>query len=84
MHDAAKYLTPPEYAARIGAKPETVIFFIRSGELRAINTARRGSSRPRYKIAPDAIAEFERRRSTTPMPEPIRRRRTPGAVKSFV
>jgi hypothetical protein len=84
MRINAGYLTPPAYAARIGSKPDTVIGWIRSGELLAINVASRGATRPRYRISPEAIAEFERRRSVGPLPQPIHSRRTPSAIKSFV
>jgi hypothetical protein len=80
---SAVYVTPPELAARFRVKPSTVRGWIESGELRAIDTAAPGSRRPRLKISPEAIAEFERRRSAAPLPAPIRRRRLP-AIKSFV
>ena len=81
--DPLVYLTPPELAARYGCNASKVRGWIRDGELAAIDLATRGSSKPRYKISPEAIAEFERRRSATPRPRPIRRRR-PAAIKSFV
>lgn len=77
------YLTPPELASRLRVKAAKVINWIRSGELRAIDLATRGSRRPRYRISPEAVAEFERRRSAAPLPRPIRRRR-PAGIKSFV
>jgi hypothetical protein len=60
-----------------------IIAAICRGELVAINLAEPGSSRPRYKISPEAIADFERRRSAGPLPKKIRRTRQPG-IKSFV
>lgn len=77
------YTTPPKYAARLGCKPETVTGWIDSGELAAINVARRGSRRPRYRISPEAIAAFEAARSTVPAPKPIRRRRSSAYVPTF-
>lgn len=79
-----RHLTPPKLARRWGCKPETVIGLIRSGELQAIDLARPGSLRPRYRISPEAIADFERRRSASPMPDPVRARRSRSGVKSFV
>src|SRR5260370_40868370 len=44
------YRTPPEVARLWRCKPETVVAFIRSGELAAINLARRTAKRPRWRI----------------------------------
>jgi hypothetical protein len=82
-HASPEYLTPPEYAARIRVKPSKVIGLIRAGLLAAIDSADPGSSRPRYRIKPEAIEEFERRRSVTPSLPRVRRRRSP-AIESFV
>jgi hypothetical protein len=80
---SAQYLTPPQLARRYGVKASKVVGWIRSGELRALDLATRGSRRPRYRIPPGSIEEFERGRSAAPLPRPIRRRRPP-AIKSFV
>ena len=77
------YFSPPQLAKRFGVKPSKIVRFIRAGELRAIDLAAAGSKRPRFRISPEAVAEFERRRSAAPLPRPIRRRR-PTAIKSFV
>ena len=79
----AVYITPPQYAARLGVKPAKILGFISSGLLAAIDIAGPGAMRPRYRISPDAIAQFERRRSAGPLPKPIRRRR-PATIKDFV
>lgn len=78
-------LTPPALAAHWGVKPETVLRFIRSGELRAFNVAsRHGSGRPRYRISPDAVIEFENRRAAKQENKrPIRRRRLPHVIEFF-
>lgn len=59
-----RYITPPEYAAMLGVKPAHVLGWIDRGELRAVNTS--NGSRPRWKIPPDAIVEFERSRGSRP------------------
>lgn len=82
--DPARYLTPPEIANRFGCKPETVIAWIRSGELAAINLARRGSLRPRYRVSPEALATFEQTRSVVPRTPPVSKPRQNPAVKRFV
>lgn len=56
------YLTPPAVARRYGVKPERVIAWIRSGELRAINVANRSATRPRFRIDPADLALFEESR----------------------
>ena len=79
----AAYLTPPQLAEIYGVKPAKILAWISSGELAALNLAARGSSRPRYRISPEAIEQFERRRSAGPLPKQIRRRR-PATIKEFV
>lgn len=72
---APRYLSPPQYAARLGVKPGKVVAWCKTGELRAINTAAKQSSRPRFKISPDAIIAFENSRGPKPPAAPRRRRR---------
>lgn len=82
--DPSRYLTPPEIATRFGCKPETVIVWIRNGELAAINLARRGSLRPRYRVSPQALATFEQVRSVVPKAAPVRKPRRDLKIKRFV
>ena len=80
-------LTPPEFAKRYGINTDKVHVFIRDGELRAIDVSQKPGGRPRWRITPEAIEEFERRRSSkTPAasPKPKRRRKTPDDVVEFV
>lgn len=80
-----RYLTPPQYARRIGVKPERVIAWIRDGSLRAIDTSEKpGITRPRYKIPLDAIVAFEIGRTPIPPQRRRRRRRQESEVISFV
>lgn len=83
MPDPDRYLTPPQVAAKFGCKPETVISWIRSGELRCLNLARHGSLKPRYRIPVDALADFERVRTVVPR-EPVVRTKPNPDVKRFV
>ena len=77
------YLTVPQLAERFGVKADKIIAWIKSGELRAMNVATAGGGRPRYRIAPDDLADFELRRSiATPTPRQ-RRRKTEGRVIAF-
>jgi hypothetical protein len=61
---------------RIGA--DKIHGFLRRGELIGINVASELSGRPQWRITPDSVAEFERRRSSRPAP-PVRRRRKIGS-----
>lgn len=83
--EATPFLTPPQVARRFGCKPETVLGWIRNGELAALNLARRGTLRPRYRISPQALADFELRRTVVPRLKsaPPRRRHHPE-IKKFV
>lgn len=68
-------LTPPELARRWRVKPERIIAWIRSGELRAFDVSSNpGVGRPRYRISLDATIEFENRRSGATV-KPRRRKR---------
>lgn len=58
-----RWLTPPEYAEARGVKPDKVLGWIRSGSLRAVNFAAKTSGRPRWRISPEAIREFEQVRT---------------------
>lgn len=69
-------LTPPAYAKRVGVKPEKVLSWIRSGELRAIDVSHNpGIGKPRFRIAEVDIIAFEERRTFQPPAKPQRRRR---------
>ena len=69
------YITPSTYAKRLGVSVHKVHFWIKSGELVAINVARDAGRRPRWSIPADALIDFERRRLAQPKPEVPRRRR---------
>lgn len=78
-------LTPPQLAKqRWRCKPSTVIAAIKRGELKAFNLAGPGCRRPRYRISPEAVRDFEARRSVVPAVKPIRRTRRDMTVKEFV
>jgi len=78
-----RYRTPREVARQYAISQEKVLNMIRSGELRAINVATRGSSRPRYRISEDDLVVWENSRlaakpraARTP-----RRRKDPGLIE---
>lgn len=82
--DPNRYLTPPEVAARLGCKAETVIGWIRNGELRALNVARRGTMKPRYRVSPEALELFELTRAVVPREPVVRQQPLNIEVKRFV
>jgi hypothetical protein len=77
------YRTPPEVARMWRCKPETVVAFIRSGELAAVNLAKRSAKRPRWRISPEAIRAFEQARAVASGQEPVRRHRKSAGVIQF-
>lgn len=84
--DITACFTPPTLAKRWGVKPEKVIGFIRSGELRAFDISERaGVGRPRFRIPLDAVIEFEHRRSVIPPTKPQKRQRkkSPDVIEFF-
>jgi hypothetical protein len=68
-------LTVDDVARRYRVSPDKVRAWIGRGELRAINTAATLCGKPRWVIPPEALAEFEKKRTGGPAPKPQRRRR---------
>jgi excisionase family DNA binding protein len=68
-------LTPPEVAELWGISLNSIMTWIRNGELRAINVAKIVGGRPRYRIDVDDLENFERRRAVQPPPPRSPRRR---------
>ena len=78
-----RWLTPPQVAAQLGVDPGKVIGWIRRGELTAVNVAESLGGRPRYRISPDALKDFLKRRQTGPQERPTRRRRTKDFERKY-
>jgi hypothetical protein len=57
--------------------------FIRRGELVAVNVARNLSGRPQWRITPEAVAAFEKGRTSAPVPKVVRRRRKVDEVDFY-
>jgi hypothetical protein len=83
-------VTPPQLAKLWHTTPERIVALCKSGRLRAFSLSSPTSRRPRWRIALDAIAEFERGESQTrpvppeSAPKPrLRRERDTGAVIEF-
>lgn len=77
------YITPIEYAERIGIDPQKVRNWIESGLLRAVNISN-GKVKPRWKISPEAITDFEESRSErTQKPTKSKQKRKRKQSKRF-
>ena len=68
-------LTPLEVAQLWGVSVGTIMIWIRNGELRAVNLARRLGGRPRYRIDVADLTQFENLRANQPPVEIHRRPR---------
>ncbi len=70
---------------RYGVSEHTVLGWIRSGELRAINVGRRlGAKKPRWRITAEALDAFEVLRTpTAPSPRARRRKRSADVIEFY-
>lgn len=80
---ASSAITPPQYACRLGIKPDKVLAWIRSGELRAINVATNAHGRPRWRIPAEAILAFESARTSRPTAKSPRQRKRTDVINFF-
>lgn len=73
----SEYLTPPQFARRLGVSEDKVLQWIHSGELRAFNAAvDADGDRPRWRISLEEIERFmEARANKPPQPKPPKKRR---------
>lgn len=78
-------LTPPALARYLKVNVHKVLTWISNGELAAVNCATRPTGQPRWRITPEAVEEFCRRRSSSPQPrQPRRRRHTQPPVREWI
>ena len=79
-------LTTTEVAQLWGVSVGKIMTWIRNGELRAINVAKRLGGRPRYRIDVADLTDFENRRVIQP-PAPVyrrpRRRKSDDIIEFF-
>jgi excisionase family DNA binding protein len=78
------YHSVEELADRFGVGDHTICEWIRRGDLRAINVARKPGTRPKWRVTPEALAEFELARTPTPRPERTRRRKQSADLVEFI
>jgi excisionase family DNA binding protein len=77
-------LSVRDLCERYGVSEHTVLGWIRSGELRAVNVGRRpGARKPRWRITQETLEQFELARTPTPPPPRARRRKRPPDVIEF-
>ena len=79
-------LTVADLCDKFGVTEHTVLTWIRSGEMSAVNVGRHpGAGKPRWRISPEAVAAFELSRESggTPTPQPKRRRKADPEVIKF-
>jgi excisionase family DNA binding protein len=76
-------LTVRELAKKYRVGRSKILSWIRSGEIRACNTAATLYGRPRWVIGPDALAEFEKRRSGIQTPKTVKRRKRIQMIDFF-
>ena len=53
-----------ELQERYGVGEHTILGWIKTGELRATNVARKTGTRPKWRISPESLAEFELHRES--------------------
>jgi excisionase family DNA binding protein len=76
--------TVRDLCERYGVGAGTVLAWIASREMQAINISRRpGSKKPRWRITAEALEAFELRRTANPPAPRVRRRRRPADVVEF-
>jgi hypothetical protein len=77
-----RFLTPARVAAELGVKPERIIGWIRSGQLRGVNLGD-GLKKPRFRIAAADLEAFLIARTVQPPIRPARRRPHSADVTEF-
>ncbi len=78
-------LSVAQIAEHYGVTVHTVLGWIRSGELRAVNVGRRpDGKKPRWRIPLAALEAFEAARTpTAPAPRARRRKRPPEVIEFY-
>ena len=75
MSEPSRFLTPPQVAALFHVRVHSVLAWLKSGELAGFNAAARPDGRPRWRVAPAALAKFQERRAAQVPVTPTPRRR---------
>jgi excisionase family DNA binding protein len=73
-----------QIAERFAVGQHTVLAWIRSGELAAVNVGRQPGGKPHWRITSEALLAFELLRSAQPIePQPRRRRKRQDDAIAF-
>jgi hypothetical protein len=75
--------TVRELSERFRVNQTKVLSWLRSGELIGVNVAASTISRPNWRITAEAVAMFEKSRSSVPLPK-VERRRVTRTASGFV
>jgi hypothetical protein len=83
--DCPPYFTPRGVAERIDVRIHSVLYWIASGQLRAVNVAKKPGGRPSWRIAKDDLALFLMARTPQTHAPSGRRKKQPAGdyVKYF-
>lgn len=73
--DTRQYLTPPAIAKQLHVDVARVRAWIRRGELRAVDLSEPGTTRPRFRVAPQWLDEFLGGKSVVAPPKRRRKRK---------
>lgn len=77
-------LSVHDLTERYGVGEHTVLGWIASGELKAVNVGRRlGAKKPRWRITQEALEAFEALRTPGPPAPQMKRRKRPTDVIEF-
>ncbi len=68
-------LKPSQIAKQLAVSVDTVLRWIRSGELKAIDCSRQCDGKPRWRVTASEFEDFQIRRSTVKNSKPSRRPR---------
>ena len=68
---------------RFAVGEHTILGWIKSGELKAVDVSRRLGGRPKWRITPEALAAFEELRTPTPPAPRTRKRRSQENVTAY-
>jgi hypothetical protein len=83
QHEPGAGYTVRDLAKRWRVGVAKVLGFLRRGELVGINLAGNLAAKPQWRITPEAVAAFEKRRTSAPTPKARKQRRRPEVIDFF-
>jgi excisionase family DNA binding protein len=78
----------PQIAERLCVNRDKVLIWIKNGQLAAVDVSRAGGTLPRWRVLPEALDDFMKSRSSSPVihhakPRPTKVKRPPDWVDYF-